>query len=527
MLKLASKIGLSRGNLIFLYDVAWVSLSLPLAVAIRSDFRPVTLDNIVFDTFLMGLIACLVYWLFGAHRQLWRYVSASSLQATATWVTVITLTFTVSMFLIDRMDGLARSVIIVQWLLAIMGLWIARIIYSHTNLEAANNTSEHHSAKPLLLVGSADAAALFVRIIRQGIFTKDFYVAGIITQAAPLGRTIDDAQVLGTINEFDHIINRLKVRGIEVKDILVTQSSKELGDQRLERLMQRSASHDINIFDLTDLVRLGDSPKRRFDRDVLDPIAGDPSFSGGVRRLIDIVAGALLLVFFSPILLILALLVRSFISGNIFFSQSRPGMGMRKFLLRKFCTMRDPIGPHGEILSDEERTSTVGRLIRRTRLDELPQFYHVLSGEMSLIGPRPLLVKDLPDATSEQLTQRFSVRPGITGWAQVNGGHSLSSEEKLALDLWYINNRSLSLDLTIVFATVKMMLFGEMINAAALAEARQAFDAELAKSGTSNGQATESADVNRRLMNGHDDSGHGHSSRLSENGYDERDQRTF
>jgi lipopolysaccharide/colanic/teichoic acid biosynthesis glycosyltransferase len=152
----------------------------------------------------------------------------------------------------------------------------------------------------------------------------------------------------------------------------------------------------------------------------------------------------------------------------VIFWQQRPGLHGRPFKLYKFRTMRAPHDKHRGRISDDQRSSFVGQILRRTRTDELPQLYNVLVGDMSLVGPRPLLPRD----QAPEYAARLSVRPGITGWAQVNGGRIISTSDKLILDSWYVQNSSLLLDLKIMFHTVKMILFGDRINTDAITQAR-------------------------------------------------------
>jgi lipopolysaccharide/colanic/teichoic acid biosynthesis glycosyltransferase len=166
---------------------------------------------------------------------------------------------------------------------------------------------------------------------------------------------------------------------------------------------------------------------------------------------------ALGLLVLMPLVGLIALLVLVDQGSPILFRQVRPGRGNRPFTLYKFRTMRDPCDGRGGPLADPERTSFLGRVLRRTRLDELPQLVNVLRGDMSFIGPRPLLPRDLPARASA----RIAIRPGITGWAQVNGGQHLSAEEKVALDAWYIRHAGPLLDLRIIGRTLKMMVRGE------------------------------------------------------------------
>ncbi len=172
-------------------------------------------------------------------------------------------------------------------------------------------------------------------------------------------------------------------------------------------------------------------------------------------------AGALL----APLLLVLALLVRVWLGSPVLFRQVRPGRGGRIFKMWKFRTMTDARDAEGRLLPDSVRLTPFGRWLRATSLDELPELWNVLRGDMSLVGPRPLLVEYLPLYSPEQ-ARRHEVRPGITGWAQINGRNALSWEEKFRLDVWYVDHRSFLLDLRILVRTVAKVFVREGIAAA-------------------------------------------------------------
>ena len=182
------------------------------------------------------------------------------------------------------------------------------------------------------------------------------------------------------------------------------------------------------------------------------------------KRLIDLVIAFFLIVFFSPILILISFLIKINLGGRIFFTQVRPGKNEKKFEMIKFKTMLDRYDEQGELLPDKERMTKLGGLLRSTSLDELPELLNVLKGDMSLVGPRPLLVEYLDIYTPEQ-ARRHDVRPGITGWAQVNGRNKISWEEKFRLDTWYVDNQSLSLDLKIMWLTIWKVFKREGISA--------------------------------------------------------------
>lgn len=189
-----------------------------------------------------------------------------------------------------------------------------------------------------------------------------------------------------------------------------------------------------------------------------------PSSGLASKRLFDLAVVILAAPFWLPLLAVLALLVRLKLGSPVFFRQKRPGHREAIFELIKVRTMTDERDTTGQLLPDSERLTSFGRWLRSTSLDELPELINVLKGEMSLVGPRPLLVQYLPRYSSEQ-RRRHEVPPGLTGWVQVNGRNALSWEQKFALDVWYVEHRTLWLDLRILFRTVWQVVSRQGISA--------------------------------------------------------------
>jgi len=183
-----------------------------------------------------------------------------------------------------------------------------------------------------------------------------------------------------------------------------------------------------------------------------------------IKRLFDFFAALFALVLLSPILIWVALKVRSRLGSPVIFRQRRPGLNGEPFDMIKFRTMLEAYDEHGKPLPNEQRMTPFGKWLRATSLDELPELWNVLKGNMSLVGPRPLRMEYLPLYNAHQ-ARRHEVRPGITGWAQINGRNSLSWEQKFDLDVWYVDNQSFLLDLKILFLTVKKVVVKEGINA--------------------------------------------------------------
>lgn len=182
-----------------------------------------------------------------------------------------------------------------------------------------------------------------------------------------------------------------------------------------------------------------------------------------MKRIFDFFMALFLLIVLSPLMILLAVMVRTVLGSPVLFKQVRPGRHGKPFELYKFRTMSNLRGTDGNLLPDEVRLTKFGSLLRKTSLDELPQLINILKGEMSLVGPRPLLMEYLPLYTSEQ-ARRHEVKPGITGWAQVNGRNALSWEEKFKLDVWYVDNYSIWLDLKIIGLTMLKVVKGEGIS---------------------------------------------------------------
>ncbi len=186
-------------------------------------------------------------------------------------------------------------------------------------------------------------------------------------------------------------------------------------------------------------------------------------YRGFGKKVLDMILAAQAGIFFSPLLVLLAVLIRVKIGAPVIFCQNRPGLDGKPFATYKFRTMTNARDTQGNLLSDKERLTSLGKFLRSTSLDELPTIFNVLKGDMSLVGPRPLLIQYLNRFTPEQ-ARRYEVKPGITGWAQVNGRNAITWEQKFALDVWYVDHLSIWLDLKILALTIWKILKREGIN---------------------------------------------------------------
>ena len=182
-----------------------------------------------------------------------------------------------------------------------------------------------------------------------------------------------------------------------------------------------------------------------------------------MKRIVDILVSFFGIILLTPIFLLVAFLIRKNLGSPVIFSQIRPGIDGKPFKMYKFRSMKNAIDTSGNPLPDAERLTPFGQKLRSTSLDELPELWNVLKGDMSLVGPRPLLMEYLPLYDKEQY-RRHEMRPGITGWAQINGRNAISWEDKFKLDVWYVDNQSLKLDLKILLLTIKKVFIKEGIS---------------------------------------------------------------
>jgi lipopolysaccharide/colanic/teichoic acid biosynthesis glycosyltransferase len=183
-----------------------------------------------------------------------------------------------------------------------------------------------------------------------------------------------------------------------------------------------------------------------------------------IKRSIDIVASASALLLLAPVMAVVAWRIRKNLGSPVLFRQTRPGLHGKPFEMIKFRSMRDAVDASGQALPDAQRLTPFGQLLRSTSLDELPELWNVLKGDMSLVGPRPLLMEYLPLYTAEQ-ARRHDMRPGVTGWAQVNGRNALDWEQKFQLDVWYVDHQSIWLDMKIMLMTIKKVFLRDGIGA--------------------------------------------------------------
>ena len=402
-----------------------------------------------------SVASIILLWWFGVSRAAWRYFAFSdavkALQAIALAVALGSLIG----FSVNRLENVSRAIPFLQAAWQISAFVAVRLFLQRLLSKKAG----HRAARPggVLVIGCNPTAEAYIRAVEL-LSHGALEVVGILAEdPAMVGLTVRGKLVIGTISQIDSALTSLKVHGIELKKIAVAVPENALSSLHHAALDKIVANYRMHVIWLSDL--FGQATGIGMGEEEAHPkIERALGLYGPVKACIDIVGAGVLLLLLSPLFGCVVLL--TLIDGGrpVFFWQKRLGRRGRSITLYKFRTMRSPIGPSGELLDDSQRTSAIGRFLRKSRLDELPQLLHILKGEMSFVGPRPLLPVDQP----QEVMGRLSVKPGLTGWAQVNYAYGETINDsliKLQYDLYYIKHRSIFLDINIVLKTFSTVLF--------------------------------------------------------------------
>ena len=407
---------------------------------------------------IVALVALVSFHLVGLFRGTWSQTADADLIVVVKGASLVSFLLIAGMVLANTLAEIPRSVPMIHWFITVVALYGSRILWAKHQL-----TKDAGNKSIAILIGCSQPALRFLSSV-QVLASSRFRIFGMLDdshQHVRIGRTIRGTPVIGEVDRAAECLAQLSVHGVFPDRFVVMQSFLDASPDRFARLKTVAECSNISL----DVIN--DSIWQDISHDDLPAEASSdakPLLSVKRymrwRRPVEWLIAMAMLTILSPLFLLLAALCLIDVGRPVFFWQMRPGRYLKPIKLIKFRTMRDGLGADGKPLSDEERTSTVGWLIRRSKLDELPQLLSIIRGDMSFIGPRPLLPRDQP----EDAELRAIVRPGVTGWAQVNGGHPLEIEEKLALDIWYIQNVSLWLDIKVLWYTLRTVLFGEQVN---------------------------------------------------------------
>jgi lipopolysaccharide/colanic/teichoic acid biosynthesis glycosyltransferase len=389
-----------------------------------------------------------------------QYFSVHDALEVAKAIVLIGLVTCAVLFTFTRLEGISRSVPIIHALILGVGLVSSRAVarISHVDRGGTNETRPRVDSEHIIIIGSNRLSALYIKMIDADHDNERRVVAVIDDDPRKSGRSISGVRIVGPSQQLQPILDEFAVHGIETNRVVVA-GHHLLSEEALSEIKGVCARREIALDFLPQLLGLSasnvDAASKTQAEGTPPPDIVLPGYFK-FKPYIDFIVALFLIIIAIPLFIATAGLALLDVGSPTLFWQQRLGRNGRTFLLRKFRTMKAPFDWRGLPIPEENRLSRIGRLLRSTSLDELPQLLNVLVGDMSLIGPRPLLPQDQP----ADPTVRLLVRPGITGWAQVNGARLLNAEQKDRFDDWYIRNASLLVDLRILMMSFQLILSG-------------------------------------------------------------------
>ena len=486
-----------RGFVLLVIDLTLLVMASVGALLLRNNLvlHPQQLEELFPYLSITLAVAVPVLLAFGLNRSIWRLSAMEDYIRVMAAAILIVAGATVASFLLNRLEGVPRSLPVLLAMLAMLALVGIRVIARLRHAGKQRGRSQRAAAvtsiaevpgarETVLVVGINRIAELYLQSVKE-------YAAQRVTIAGLLGRSdrhkgrlVQQHKVWGTTAEVAEVLPELESHGLFVTRIVVTMPFEKLSPAARSALVQVEQSSDIKLdyfaerllfceetgissFAATKNPAPQDCCIGEFSIAALEPAILARRGYWRVKRVLDAAGALMLLVLASPFMAFAAMLVALDLGPVVIFKQQRPGLGGRPFNVFKFATMAVPRAGDGSLIPDEQRISPIGAFIRRFRLDELPQLVNILKGDMSFIGPRPLLPRDQTAAYAARLL----VRPGLTGWAQIRGGRAVAAADKAALDVWYVQNASLMLDVKILLRTVPMVIFGERSDSAAVSKA--------------------------------------------------------
>jgi lipopolysaccharide/colanic/teichoic acid biosynthesis glycosyltransferase len=378
------------------------------------------------------------------------------------------------LFALTRLDGIARSVPLYNGFLLAVGLIFIRILTRGAGEEEGAIDFQSRRER-IIVIGTNRLASSFISMLKAYKPGRAAVVAVLEEKSGAVGRALGGVQVLGTSQDLDAIVGEFAVHGVQIDRVILAGDTDLLSSAALHDVERVCKKRHLALSFLPRMLGLTEPASYELnERNVA--AAAEPAFERHfflrLKRLIDIVGSLVLMVLLLPMFAVATLLVFIDVGSPVLFWQERIGWRRRPFLIYKYRTLRAPFDPDGRPAVGDRQPSAIGRFLRATRIDELPQLMNVLLGDMSLIGPRPLLPEDQPSNTA----LRLSVRPGITGWAQINGAKLVVKEDKEAFDEWYVRNASLWVDTRIALLTLRYLGRNYLGSAEASADLAQVQD---------------------------------------------------
>lgn len=377
-------------------------------------------------------------------------------------------------FIVSRFDGIPRTIPLIHGLVLICGLVGYRIAVRsihEIDLKKKNGAADvamSTAIRRILIVGLDSFSISVIRLADSQRPRTIQVIAAISLNGRHAGRAIAGVKVIGSTQDLGHIIEEYRVHGVNISEVWVSDNSLQDDASSIDFLKKECDKRGIILNRISQALNL--IPRSNMD----NVYVGDEQVFSRInnnylktKRFFDVISSLILSILVFPLSILVAIILMIEVGAPILFWQERVGLNGKKFLLYKFRTLGNALDREGRVIEDTERLSLVGEKIRAFRLDEAPQLFNIIFGDMSLIGPRPLLPRDQPKNASI----RLMIRPGITGWAQVNGGELLSIDEKNALDCWYVFNACFELDLLILSKTLLVLVKGVERNPKAISAA--------------------------------------------------------
>jgi lipopolysaccharide/colanic/teichoic acid biosynthesis glycosyltransferase len=457
------------------FDVFWAAASPLLALYMRDAYilspKGVSITLIYCG---LSLISSLVaFLLFRLSNGVSRYFTVQDALNVVKAAIAAGLLSSLILFTFNRLDGIPRSTPVLQVLILAAGLLAARtFMLLWDDSDPLTEAPGHSPVENIIMIGSTRLSALYIRFLRACSPDQFRFIAILDHTNKFIGRAICGVPVVALPRHLEPMIEEFAIHGVPTDRVIVGGDDNFLSQYEIDEIRKVCLRRQIALDYVPKLIGLDHLHATRNDtapafmQSQYAP-AALPAYCR-TKRLIDCFVALLAIIVLSPVFLLATLLVLIDLGSPVLFWQQRIGQNGKSFLIYKFRTLRPPFDRYGELIPQHQRTSAIGRFVRKIRIDELPQLFSVLVGNMSLIGPRPLLPVDQPT----DATRRLSVRPGITGWAQVKGGNLVTREEKGALDEWYIHHMSLWLDLRIAVLTLRWLLTGEHRSEKAVREAK-------------------------------------------------------
>jgi lipopolysaccharide/colanic/teichoic acid biosynthesis glycosyltransferase len=461
-----------------IYDIAWAALSPALACIVRNGGID-RVDAMLIYCSTAFISSVLTFQLFKISQPMSRFFSAPDAAEVTKACLISVAVAGALLFTFTRMDETPRAVPLIHFFFLATGLIAGRSIsrIRHRRREARKHTGISGDVENIVVIGVSRLAWFYTKLVEEFADGEARIIALLDERSRLQHRSLNGYLIAGSPSDALNIFDEYASHGVEIHKIVVAILPDNLSSAAWGEIKRISKHRRIALEILPERLLLSPSPNklvRTHSRDFPHDLSSTSGRRDSkLKRIVDILLAAAVLLVVSPLAIIVALLVLVDVGYPVVFWQQRLGRLGRPLHVYKFRTIRAPFDKKGHPVPELERLSPVGEFLRATRLDEIPQFWNILTGEMSVVGPRPLLPIDQPNTYS----MRLDVRPGLTGLAQINGGKLLSIEEKDAVDQHYVRHGSIFLDFSILARTLWVVLRGdrrnEAIIVAALAERQE------------------------------------------------------